>query len=215
MDDLETGVGDLFGRGNRLQILVEADQARVIGQVRQNQAAMAAAAKRAIDVNAVRTLARQVEGIDRFIEQHRAMLKFRHRELCHYGALERKIGKYIGGAGIDRLLFFVGQFGGIPYFKVAAHADHHDFARQPDGVAQFGRDQHAAGRSTRRRAVAGKNALSGAADMGQAAICVCGVSHTGGEKTSTAIGVLSGSNGLRSDRQRVTVAGIDILLGID
>ena len=70
---------------------------------------MPAAAKRAVDVNAMRAVARQVERIDRFSKRHRAMLKLRHRKQCHYGALEKN-GKYIGSAGIDRLLFLFGQF---------------------------------------------------------------------------------------------------------
>ena len=80
MDNFKTGVADLFGRGDGLQVLVEADQARIGRQARQDQAAMPAAAKRAVDVNAMRAVTRQVERIDRFIKQHRAMLKFRHRE---------------------------------------------------------------------------------------------------------------------------------------
>lgn len=88
----------------------------------------------------------QRQRIDRFVKQHRAMLKFRHRCGCHHGTLEREIGEYIGGAGFNRLLLFFRLFGGIPDFEVGAHAHHHHFAFEADGGPQFRRNEDAAGR---------------------------------------------------------------------
>ncbi|KOT00167.1 hypothetical protein DM50_2652 [Burkholderia mallei] len=83
MDDLEPRILDALGRLDRARILVERDQPSRVAQAREHRAAMAAAPERAVDIHAVGP---RHERIDRFIQQHRAMLEF----VSHRGRLPHR-----------------------------------------------------------------------------------------------------------------------------
>ncbi len=73
MHDREARIGDLLRRRDRERILVERDQPAAFGQPCEHRAAVAAATECAVDIDAVGP---RHERVDRFVEQHRAVLKF-------------------------------------------------------------------------------------------------------------------------------------------